>query len=62
MRPGPAMTRHRIGRGLELLGLMVLPYAIISELYGVVGLGQSMLIAAAGIAIFFVGVRLRSAA
>ncbi len=56
------MTRHRIGRGLELLGLLILPFGIVSELQGVVGLGQSLLIAAVGIAIFFVGVRIRSAA
>jgi hypothetical protein len=34
---------------------LILPFAIASELVGRVGLGQSMLIAAAGAGIFYVG-------
>jgi hypothetical protein len=49
------MTRQRLGRGIQLLGLLVLPFAIASELVGKVGLGQSMLIAAGGAVVFYVG-------
>jgi hypothetical protein len=49
------MGRYRIGRFLQFLGLLVLPFAIASELVGEVGLGQSLLIAAAGAAVFYVG-------
>lgn len=49
------MGRYRIGRSLQLVGLLILPFAIASELVGEVGLGQSMLIAAAGAAVFYVG-------
>ena len=49
------MGRYRIGRSLQFLGLMILPFAIASELVGEVGLGQSMLIAAVGAAVFYVG-------
>ena len=49
------MERRRIGRVLQLIGLLVLPFAIASELVGEVGLGQSLLIAAAGAAVFYVG-------
>jgi hypothetical protein len=49
------MWRYRLGRSLQLLGLLILPFAIASNLVGEVGLGQSMLIAAAGTAVFYVG-------
>ncbi len=49
------MWRYRIGRLFQFLGLMILPFAIASELVGEVGLGQSMLIALAGAALFYVG-------
>jgi hypothetical protein len=49
------MGRVRIGRTLQFAGLIILPFAIASELVGRVGLGQSMLIAAAGAAVFYVG-------
>jgi hypothetical protein len=49
------MGRYRIGRFLQFVGLVVLPFAIASELVGKVGLGQSMLIAAAGAAVFYLG-------
>ncbi len=49
------MARARVGRALQFVGLLILPFAIASELVGRVGLGQSMLIAAAGAGIFYVG-------
>ena len=42
------MWRHRIGRLLQVLGMLILPFGIASELVGKVGLGQSLLIAAGG--------------
>ncbi len=51
----PFMSRYRIGRSLQFLGLLILPFAIASELVDKVGLGQSMLIAAAGAVLFYVG-------
>jgi hypothetical protein len=47
--------RYPLGRTLQLVGLLILPFAIVSELVGKVGLGQSMLIAAGGAAVFYVG-------
>ncbi len=49
------MLRYRIGRVLQMIGMVVLPFGIASELMGKVGLGQSMLIAAGGMLIFYVG-------
>jgi hypothetical protein len=49
------MWRRRIGRILQFVGLMILPFAIASELVGEVGLGKAMLIAAAGTGVFYVG-------
>jgi hypothetical protein len=49
------MSRHSLARGLQFLGLMILPFGIASELMEKVGLGQSLLIAAAGMLIFYVG-------
>jgi hypothetical protein len=49
------MGRYQIGRSLQFLGLMILPFAIASELVGEVGLGKSMLIALAGAGVFYVG-------
>jgi hypothetical protein len=51
--------RYRIGRLLQLLGLLILPFAIASELMEKVHLGQSLLIAAGGAALFYVGVQLQ---
>jgi hypothetical protein len=47
--------RYAGGRALQILGLLILPFAIASELVGKVGLGQSMLIAAAGAGLFYAG-------
>jgi hypothetical protein len=49
------VMRYRIGRLLQFLGLLILPFGIASELTGRVGLGQSLLIAAAGALVFYVG-------
>jgi hypothetical protein len=49
------MNRYAIGRSLQFLALLVLPFAIVSQLVERVTLGQSMLIAAGGAALFYVG-------
>jgi hypothetical protein len=49
------MSRYRVGRLLQFLGLLILPFGIASELVGKVGLGQSMMIAAGGALVFYVG-------
>jgi hypothetical protein len=49
------MSRYALGRTLQFLGLLVLPFGIASELVGRVSLGQSLLIAAVGALIFYVG-------
>jgi hypothetical protein len=53
------MWRRRIGRFLQFLGLLILPFAIASELMEKVQLGQSLLIAGAGALVFYVGVQLQ---
>ncbi len=54
------MTRYAIGRALQLLGMFILPFSVVSEVVGEVGLGQSMLISAGGALIFYVGYVLQS--
>jgi hypothetical protein len=49
------MSRYTLGRTLQLLGLLVLPFGIASELAGKVGLGQSLLISGAGVLVFYAG-------
>ncbi len=49
------MTRYRMGRILQFIGLLILPFGIASELVGKVGLGQSLLIAAVGAGVFYAG-------
>jgi hypothetical protein len=49
------MMHYRIGRGLQVLGMVILPFGIASELLGRVGLGQSLLIASGGMLVFYVG-------
>jgi hypothetical protein len=49
------MTLYSLGRSLQFAGLIILPFGIVSELHEVVSLGQSLLIAAAGVALFYVG-------
>lgn len=48
--------RYALGRTLQLAGLLILPFAIVSELVDRVGLGRSMLISAGGALIFYIGV------
>jgi hypothetical protein len=48
-------NRYALGRFLQLLGLLILPFGIASELVGAVGLGQSLLVAAVGMLIFYIG-------
>lgn len=48
-------SRYRLARGLQFVGLLVLPFGIASELMNKVGLGQSMMIAAAGALVFYAG-------
>lgn len=48
-------AHYRIGRFLQFLGLLVLPFGIVSELVGRVGLGQSLLIAGGGALLFYAG-------
>jgi hypothetical protein len=47
--------QYRSGRFLQLAGLFILPFGIASELMEKVSLGQSMLIALAGAALFYTG-------
>lgn len=49
------MSRYSIGRLLQLIGLMILPFGIASELTSAVGLGKSMLISAGGCLVFYIG-------
>ena len=48
------MSRHRIGRLLQVLGMLILPFGIASELVERLG-RQSMLIAAGGTLVFYTG-------
>lgn len=54
------MRSSLFGRFLQALGLAILPFAIVSELVGRVGLGQSMLIAMAGAVLFYLGTGLQN--
>jgi hypothetical protein len=47
--------RYALGRTLQLVGLLILPFAIVSELVGQVGLGKSLLIAGGGMLLFYLG-------
>jgi hypothetical protein len=54
--------RHGLARFLQLVGLLILPFGIASELMGKVGLGQSLLIAAGGTLVFYIGYVLQNRA
>jgi hypothetical protein len=54
-RSAPSSWRYRVGRLLQFVGLLILPFGIASELVGKVGLGQSLLIAAGGALLFYAG-------
>lgn len=47
------------GRLLQSIGMIILPFAIVSELVGQVGLGKSMLIALGGMILFQIGVAIQ---
>ncbi len=49
------MSRYALGRTLQLIGLLILPFGIASELSNAVGLGKSMLISAGGCLVFYIG-------
>lgn len=49
------MKTYRLGRFLQLAGLLILPFSIVSQLDDKVGLGQSMLISAGGALLFYTG-------
>ncbi len=56
LRKEPAFSwPYRIGRLLQFVGLLILPFGIASELVGRVGLGQSLLIAGGGALVFYAG-------
>ena len=46
---------YRSARFLQILGLLILPFGIASELMDKVRLGQSMLISLAGVVVFYTG-------
>ncbi|MEO6810676.1 MAG: hypothetical protein ABI353_16290 [Isosphaeraceae bacterium] len=49
------MNRYALGRSLQFLGLVILPFAMASELVGAVGEGKLLLIALAGAVVFYIG-------
>ncbi|HEX8202314.1 MAG TPA: hypothetical protein VF590_17685 [Isosphaeraceae bacterium] len=53
------MFRYALGRTLQVIGLLVLPFGIASELLGKVSLGQSLLISGVGVVVFYLGVLLQ---
>ena len=54
-KPVVLSWHYRVGRLLQFVGLIVLPFGIASELMGKVGLGQSLLIAGGGALAFYAG-------
>ena len=44
-----------LGRGLQLLGLLLPPAAIVLELLDAVSLGQMLVILVAGVSVFWIG-------
>lgn len=46
---------HRLGGGLQLVGLFLPPAAIVLELVQAVSLGQMLLILVAGVTLFWIG-------
>jgi hypothetical protein len=51
----PRVSRYRLGRILQMAGLFILPFAIVSELEGRVRLWQSLAMAGGGALVFYVG-------
>ena len=54
------MPRYSLGRLLQLIGLLVLPFGIASELVGKVSLGESLMIAGVGMGVFYLGFIIQS--
>lgn len=52
---------YRLGRLLQLVGMIIVPQAIVLELLAKVSLGQSLLIAVAGTSVFIIGVGIQRA-
>lgn len=53
-------NRYALGRTLQFLGLIVLPLAISAEVFGQITLGQSVLLAAGGTLVFFIGYQIQN--
>jgi hypothetical protein len=49
------MNRYAFARTLQFLGLIVLPVAIMLEVNDKVSLGESLMIAVGGMAVFYMG-------
>jgi hypothetical protein len=49
------MSHYRLGRFLQLVGLLVLPFSVVSNVVGKIGLGQSMIASAVGALVFYSG-------
>jgi hypothetical protein len=47
--------RYRIGRSLQVLGMLILPFAIVSELEEKIRLWQSLAMAGFGTLVFYIG-------
>ncbi|HWE36354.1 MAG TPA: hypothetical protein VG406_07250 [Isosphaeraceae bacterium] len=56
------MPRRTIARGLQLLGLIILPCGISANLAGLGSEGMTLMIAGVGIAIFYTGYALQNRA
>ncbi|MCA1683451.1 MAG: hypothetical protein LC685_05655 [Actinobacteria bacterium] len=54
------MTRYRWGRLLQMVGLFILPFSVVSEVVEKVGLGRSMLVSAGGMLVFYTGYLLQN--
>jgi hypothetical protein len=46
---------HAIGRGLQKLGLIVLPLSIVLQLAGAIDVKQMLAILVAGVCLFYIG-------
>lgn len=56
------IAMRTLARALQVIGMIILPFAIATELAGKVGVGQSLLIAAGGFVLFQFGVWLQNRA
>ncbi len=54
------MSLRTFGRAMQVAGMIVLPFAIASELAGKVSVAQTLLIAGGGVALFYFGVVLQN--